>query len=41
MNKPVINSYRITDQIFAGEYPGDKNEDMVKVMMQMFCNYKL
>lgn len=39
MNKPVINSYRITDQIFAGEYPGDKNEDVAKGKLRGFSTF--
>lgn len=39
MNKPINNSYRVTDQIFAGEYPGDKNEDVAKEKLRGFSAF--
>ena len=39
MNKPINNSYRVTDQIFAGEYPGDKNEDVAKEKLRGFSTF--
>lgn len=39
MNKPILNSYRITDQIFAGEYPSDKSEDKAKEKLCAFSTF--
>lgn len=39
MNKPIINSYRITDQIYAGEYPGDKSADKAREKLRLFQTF--
>lgn len=39
MLKPLFNSYAVTDWLFAGEYPGDRNEDAAKVKLRQFRRF--
>ena len=36
---PIFNSYKVTDQIFAGEYPGDKNEETAREKIKSFQRF--
>lgn len=34
--KPTFNSYAVNDWLYAGEYPGDRNEDKAKLKLRQF-----
>lgn len=37
--KPTFNSYAINDWLWAGEYPGDRNEDAAKKKLRQFKRF--
>lgn len=38
-DKPTFNAYKVTDWLWAGEYPGDRNEDAAKVKLRQFRRF--
>lgn len=38
-DKPIFNSYKVNDWLWAGEYPGDKNEDAAKAKIADFKTF--
>ena len=38
-DKPTFNSYKVNDWLWAGEYPGDKNEDAAKAKIADFKTF--
>lgn len=37
--KPTLNCYAVEDWLFAGEYPGDRNEDKAKLKLRQFHRF--
>lgn len=37
--KPTFNSYVVTDWLYAGEYPGDRNEEKAKLKLRQFKRF--
>lgn len=37
--KPTFNSYAVNDWLYAGEYPGDRNEDRAKLKLRQFKRF--
>ena len=38
-DKPTFNSYKVTDWLWAGEYPGDRSEDAAKTKLRQFRRF--
>ena len=38
-SKPTYNSYKVTDWLWAGEYPGDRSEDAAKEKLRQFRRF--
>lgn len=38
-DKPIFNSYKVNDWLWAGEYPGDKNEEAAKAKIAGFKTF--
>lgn len=38
-DKPIFNSYKVTDWLWAGEYPGDRNEDAARAKLSQFRRF--
>lgn len=38
-NKPTFNSYAVNEWLWAGEYPGDRNEDKAKLKLRQFKRF--
>lgn len=39
IDKPIFNSYKVNDWLWAGEYPGDKDETTAKAKIAEFNNF--
>ena len=39
MDRPIYNSYHVEGNIFAGEYPGDKNEEKAKLKIKKMIEF--
>ncbi len=37
--KPTFNSYAVTDWLYAGEYPGDKNKEKARLKLRQFKRF--